>query len=323
MKLVLGIIGGIFGLIILAVGGTYFWASRSASQSLARTITVHTVDFPIPFPLDSAEVARLRISTDSATVLARAQAIERGRHLVESRYACIECHGTNFGGGVMVDDPMLGQFLGPNITTGTGSRSAGYGPADWDRIVRHGVRSDGRPAAMPSEDFQRMTDQELADVVAYIRSQPAVNNEVPPATLGPLGKVLVAVGAFKLSADMIGSHDTPHEVLPPPPEVSPEFGRHLAAVCTGCHQPDLGGGKIVGGDPSWGPAANLTRHETGLSDWEYADFVRAMREGKRPDGTDIKPPMTLVFPYVQKMTEVELEALWTYIQSMPPVPSRS
>jgi mono/diheme cytochrome c family protein len=122
---------------------------------------------------------------------------------------------------------------------------------------------------------------------------------------------------------MIGSHDTPHEVLPPPPEVSPEFGRHLAAVCTGCHQPDLGGGKIVGGDPSWGPAANLTRHETGLSDWEYADFVRAMREGKRPDGTDIKPPMTLVFPYVQKMTEVELEALWTYIQSMPPVPSRS
>jgi hypothetical protein len=48
-----------------------------------------------------------------------------------------------------------------------------------------------------------------------------------------------------------------------------------------------------------------------------------MREGKRPDGTEIKPPMTLVLPYVQNMTEVELEALWMYLRSVTPVPARS
>ena len=41
-----------------------------------------------------------------------------------------------------------------------------YEPADWDRIVRHGLLSDGRPAAMPSEDFQMMSDQELSDIIA-------------------------------------------------------------------------------------------------------------------------------------------------------------
>ena len=37
----------------------------------------------------------------------------------------------------------LGRFLGPNLTTGQGSRTLDYEPADWDRIVRHGVLPDG------------------------------------------------------------------------------------------------------------------------------------------------------------------------------------
>jgi mono/diheme cytochrome c family protein len=214
-------------------------------------------------------------------------------------------------------------LLGPNITAGTGGRTATFVAADWDRIVRHGVRQDGRPAAMPSEDFQRMTDQELSDVVTYIRSRPTVDSTVPPPTFGPLGKMLVATGAFKLSADVIGVHDAAHAVLPPETEATADFGRHLAGVCMGCHQADLGGGKIVGGDPSWGPAANLTPHETGLGSWTFEDFARAMREGTRPDGAPIKAPMTMVLPYVQKMTEVELQALWMYLQSVAPVAARS
>ena len=99
--------------------------------------------------------------------------MERGRHLVTARYGCAECHGANFGGGVMVDAFPLGSLLGPNITTGQGSRTLQYSPADWDRIVRHGVLPDGRPAVMPSIDFVQMSDQELSDIIAYIRSFPA------------------------------------------------------------------------------------------------------------------------------------------------------
>jgi len=323
VKLILKILATLVGLVVAVGLGTYLWASWASGKVLSRTFTVHTVDFPVPFPLDTGEVARLRIDGDSAQRLALAQAIERGKHLVESRYVCIECHGADFSGGTMMDVPIIGRMLGPNITTGAGSRSVTYTTNDWDRIVRHGVRLDGTPAAMPSEDFQRMSDQELSDIVAYVRSRPAVDNEVPPISLGPLGKFLMATRQFKLSADMIESHDTPHTVMPPAATVSVEFGRHLAGVCTGCHMADLAGGKMVGGDPSWVPAANLTPHETGqVTTWTLDDFKVALREGKRPDGTALRMPMSLVVPYGKQMTDLELEALWTYIRSVPPVPSR-
>jgi mono/diheme cytochrome c family protein len=223
----------------------------------------------------------------------------------------------------MMDFPPIARLLGPNLTKGQGSRVAGFGPAHWDRIVRHGIRMDGTPATMPSEDFRNMTDQELSDIVAYIQAQPPVDNTVPPVTLGPIGKYLVASGKFVLSADLMESHDQPHSALPPKPAPTVEFGRHLASVCTGCHRQDLAGGPIAAGDPSWAPARNLTPHATGLAGWTYSQFVTAMREGKRPDGAALLSPMSLMMPYAQKMTDVELEALWAFLQSVPAVPSRN
>ena len=67
----------------------------------------------------------------------------------------------------MVDAFPLGTLLGPTITSGAGSVTPDYTPADWDRIVRHGVRQDGTASTMPAQDFQRMSDRELSDIVAY------------------------------------------------------------------------------------------------------------------------------------------------------------
>ena len=78
--------------------------------------------------------------TDNPERLTRA--IERGRHLVMSRYVCVECHGQNFGGGTMIDAFPIGTLLGPNITTGRGGRTANYKATDWDHIVRHGILPD-------------------------------------------------------------------------------------------------------------------------------------------------------------------------------------
>jgi cytochrome c553 len=119
----------------------------------------------------------------------------------------------------------------------------------------------------------------------------------------------------------MASHDESHAALPPLPEVSLEFGRHVAGVCAGCHGPDFSGGPIAGGDPSWAPARNLTPHQEGLAAWSYADFETALREGKRPDGSALVEPMTFVIPYAANMTDVEMQALWTYIQSLPPTPT--
>jgi mono/diheme cytochrome c family protein len=325
MKLVLKVLkvfGGLLIILVLAVAAIYVWASAKTSSLLDRTIETHTVDSAIPAPLSEAERTELGLTEEDARGVALQRAVARGEHLIEARYGCIDCHGGDLSGGVMMDAMPVARLFGPNLTTGQGSRTTGYGPADWDRIVRHGVRADGRPATMPSGDFQRMSDQELSDIVSYVRSLPAVDNTMPPVVLGRLGKVLVATGQLPFSADLIESHRAEHPAVPPAAEVSVEFGEHLAGVCTGCHGPNLAGGPIAGGDPSWPPARNLTPHEQGLGPWSYEQFVTAMREARRPDGSQLREPMAAMVPAARRMTEVELEALWIYLRSLAPLPNR-
>jgi mono/diheme cytochrome c family protein len=321
IKKALRIAAGLLVVLLVIGAGAYMWASGKSSALLSRTIETHVVDFPIPFPLTPEERAALAPGEDPEAV-AMQHAIDRGRHLIESRYVCAECHGSDLGGGVMIDDPMIGHAFGPNLTLGTGSKTLAYQPSDWDRAVRHGVKPGGAPSVMPAEDFQLVSDQELSDVVAYIRSLPPVDAEIAPVRLGPLGKVLMALGQLPLSADVIPSHQSAHPTLPPPPEASVEFGSHLAGVCQGCHQADLAGGPIPGGDPSWPPARNLTPSVDGLAGWSYDDFRRVLLEGRRPDGTAIRVPMVNILPYAANMTDVEMQALWAYLRSVPPVASR-
>jgi mono/diheme cytochrome c family protein len=209
------------------------------------------------------------------------------------------------------------NILGPNLTTGTGSRTVNYTAADWDRMVRHGVKPTGAGSPMPARDYFLMSDRELSDVVSYIRSLPPVNKEVPAVALGPVGKMLVATGQLPLSADMHPTaHVITHAVLPPATAPDATFGKHLAQTCSGCHGALFAGGPIIGGPPSWPPAANLT--PTGLAGWTFEDFQRVMREAKSKDGRALREPMSLMTKYGQSMTEVELQALWSYLQSLPP-----
>lgn len=319
MKLALKILGIVLVVLVLVGAGALGWASVAASSKLSRDVPVHAVDFPVPFPLTVEEMAELEVEADTDGSLALARALERGRHLVEARYGCKDCHGADFGGGVMVDAFPIGTFLGPNITSGAGSATVEYTAADWDRIVRHGVKPDGTPSAMPSQDFARMSDQELSDIVTFINSLPPVDHTVEvPVSLGPVGRILVATGSLPLASDLIGVHDQDHLSTPPPAARTVEFGGHLASTCAGCHGPTYAGGPIPGGDPSWPPAANLTPHADGLAGWSYDDFVTALRDATRPDGTPVQPPMTFVSPLAAAMTDVELEALWLYLQSLPP-----
>jgi mono/diheme cytochrome c family protein len=319
IKKLLKIVGVLFTLLVLAGAGIYAWATIVTNRLQAQTFETHLVDFPIPFPIDPAEVSAMGLTEDAARLLAQKRAVERGQHLVTARYTCTSCHGANFGGGVMVDAFPIGSLLAPNLTLGTGSRTADFKPQDWDRIVRHAVLRDGHPAVMPSDDFQHVSDQELSDIISYIRSLPPVDNTVPRSTFGPLGKVLVATGKIRFSASLITSHTAPHPVRPPDEAVSAEFGKHLASVCVGCHGPDFSGGPIAGGDPSWPPARNLTPDVTGLKSWTYDQFVTALARSQRPDGSALRAPMTLMASYGQSMKDVERQALWAYLQSLPPI----
>lgn len=318
MKKILRILSILVGAIVLAGVGTFTWASLRVSSLRSEIVETHAADFPIPFPLSAEERAALPAGADPVEV-AHERAIERGAHLMTARYGCTECHGADLAGGVLLEDPLIGTILGPNITTGSGSKTLDYDATDWDRAVRHGVRADGTRSTMPSVDFMLMSDQELSDIISFIRTYPPVDAQVADVRLGPLGIFLAATGPLSFSADVIESHQTAHPALPPNSAISIEFGRHLAGVCVGCHGQNLAGGPIRGGDPSWPPAGNLTPHVDGLAGWTLADFRRVLLEATRPDGTSIQVPMDGMVGFGQNMTEVELEALWMYLRSLPPV----
>jgi mono/diheme cytochrome c family protein len=346
----LKIAGGIVVTAALAAGGFYGWAVSTTTSKMATTFETHRADFPIPFPLTEAELTELRTErlaamslpaandpnapvTDAAEppidplagvdldALARERAVARGKHLVESLYPCTECHGADFGGGTMVDDPAVGKMLGANLTTGKGSKTLTYTAADWDRIVRHGVKPDNTGSPMPAKDFFAMSDRELSDIVSYIRSLPPVDKEVEPVSFGPVLNVLVATGQVPLSAQEHPGHDKAHVGEPPPAAADATYGGHITQVCTGCHRADFTGGPVAGGPPDWPPAANLT--PAGLKGWTYEDFDRAMLEGKKKDGTPLKAPMDGMAKFAKNMTETERQAMWAYLQTLPPVETQA
>ena len=300
------------GGLLVTIGGAV-WVRATAHARLERTYGTHSIDVPVPYP--GAGDPRATAEGD-----AMARAIARGRHLVRSRYGCTECHGDDFGGGTMIDDPAMGTILGPNLTGGRGSRTRGYTMRAWDRIVRHGVKPDGTPAVMPSEDFARMSDEELSDIVAFIRSLPPVDREVPPPSFGPVGLLLVATGKLPLSAETLAAR-AEHPARPPRPEPTATFGDHLAQPCRGCHRADMRGGPIAAGPLDWPPAANLTPHADGLAGWSYDEFARVMRTGVRPSGRKVRPPMAAVVSFTSKLSDVELRALWAYLSSLAPAPT--
>ncbi len=328
MKKALRILGwslaAIIGVAILAYGIAW-WVAKSRYD---RTWVAHEADFPVPFALADAELAALREERIAAgapaddplagvdvQALAMDRATSRGKHLVDSRVSCNVCHGRDFGGGAVIDVPIVGRWIAPNLTAGEGSVTQGYTASDWDHAVRHGLRRDGRTSSMPAIDFVNLSDRELSDVVAYIQSQPPVDRDLGPVKFGPVFTFLVATDAGAFSASGI-DHAKTHAVEPPESAPTPEYGEHLVQVCRGCHGERLSGGKLKG-DPNMPIVANLTPHETGLKDWTEADFIRAMREGKRKDGTAISEFMP--WKAYAQMGDAELRAIYAYLRTVPAV----
>ena len=97
-----------------------------------------------------------------------------------------------------------------------------------------------------------------------------------------------------------------------------------AAGCAGCHTSVEPKGKLLAGgrrlDTPFGAfyPPNITPDpEFGIGKWTNADFVRAMREGKGPDGTIFFPAFP--YPSYTGMADADLRDLWAYLKSVPPV----
>lgn len=296
MNKLVKIVGGSLAVLAVAAG-----AAAGAAVFLFEHKRERVVDVEVK-PVDL-------VSTD----------LQRGEYLFVTR-ACTECHGKDGGGHTMVDDPNSGLLMrAPNITRG-GSAAASYSDADWLRLLRHGVKPSGRPALiMPSEDYAQMADEDVAALVSYIRSLPAAPEQAAAFRLPLIMKALYAFGLFKDSAEKI---DHSRSALTRVPEDIHEKGEYVANVCAGCHGAGLAGGKIPGAPPDWPVAANLTTAPDGaMARYSTLDaFREMMRTGKRTDGSSIA---IMPFENFKAMNDTELDALFTFLKTLPPKASGS
>ena len=244
-----------------------------------------------------------------------AQTIERGRYLYASR-SCSYCHGAQGTGREFVNDGKGTRIVGPNITpAGVVAR---YPPEDWNSVIRHGVKPNGRPVlVMPSEDYNRFTNDDMAALVAYITTLPPVAGQAAVVDLPLPVRALYGFGLIKDAAAKID-----HALPPPQPVaegVTVAHGAYVANMCIGCHGAKLAGGKIPGGPPDWPAAANLTPGAGSVMPlYPDADsMIRMFRTGKRPDGAPVK---VMPFESLREMSETDLRALHLYLKGLAPLP---
>lgn len=288
------ILAGIIALMILALAGAYGLGSRK----LGKHFTV-------------AEAAPV-IPSDSAS-------IERGHHFVTAISKCVMCHGDNLSGQLFGDDAVMGTLWSANLTKGKGARGAILTDAQIVNAIRHGVSADGRSLLiMPSKIYNRLSDEDVADIVAYIRSVPPVDSARPATKPGPLLHILVGTVAGAMQSATGVDHNARRPAAPAPGPTA-EYGSYLvvAAGCKFCHGPGLSGGPLQEGPPGSLPAANITPE--GLKAYDEAKFFRALREGIRPSGVPINPEF-MPWKLTKLMTDDEIRAVWKYLQTVPPKP---
>lgn len=284
--------GAIVAVVLLLILGVYGFSARDFNRTYALDVT----------PL------RMTVAESSVDV---------GAHIARVR-GCVDCHGEDGSGREFINDPAVGVLWASNLTSGEGG-IAGYGEADWDRAVRHGVNLEGKPLIfMPSQEFWSLSDEDLAALIAYYRSLPSVDAVRPGPRVGPLGRALHLAGQLPLVSARLVDHLAERPEAPPV-GASAEYGAYLATGCTGCHGEGFSGGRIPGGDPGWPPASNLTPDPgTGIGSWSLADLSTALREGVRPDGSMLDPAMPIAA--TRHLTDTELEALYAFLMSLDPVP---
>ncbi len=269
--------------------------------------------------------------------------VARGDYLVNSVMFCGACHtprvdGTWLGGeradaylsgGSLFDDPEMGVRLStPNITQ---DRETGIGAWTDDQIMRalrDGIHREKDRLLLPPMPFymyDTLSDDDVRAVVAYLRTVPPVKN--------PVARVAELPFIFRVAVKFGAVHHKPvNDVKSPPTTDRTAYGHYLARIgaCTDCHSmtkmgPDeednlLGGSKVGLGERAYGKvwARNLTPDaETGLGKYSADQIKQALRSGKRLDGKPMSPPMSMLIPHLSTWTDQDLDALITFIKSVP------
>jgi mono/diheme cytochrome c family protein len=259
--------------------------------------------------------------------------MERGRYLVEGVAGCFTCHSeldwksegapplsSKKGAGLVWTLEGMPWLVAPNITPDTETGAGAWSDDQVARAIREGIGHDGRALfpLMPYTLYQKMSDEDLAAIVVYLRSVAPVRNALPQTQI-----------PFPLSR-LIQNAPQPIASTIEPPDMSDKVkrGEYLStlAACIDCHTPkdrgqplagmDFAGGFILSEPDKKVASANITPDATGISYYDEALFVEMMRTG-HVKARRLSPVMPWIIYH--NMTDEDLKAIFAYLRTLPGV----
>jgi mono/diheme cytochrome c family protein len=233
--------------------------------------------------------------------------IARGQYLAQ--VVCIGCHSSNqqlplSGAHTNFADETglpLGSLYPANLTPG--GEVGTWTDADLFRALRYNIRPGQHTLLMPVQGVRALSDADAEAVIAFLRSQPAVQYTPPATQPSVLMAVFVGLGAVDVTPKL---DTTP--VIAPPKAATAEYGQYVVAImgCRDCHGNDLHGGK-----PPAPPAPDLVV----VKGWTQDQFVTALRTGVVPGGSQLSNDMP--WREFSRLEDVELQAAHAYLRSLP------
>jgi mono/diheme cytochrome c family protein len=258
---------------------------------------------------------------------------ERGR-LIFAAGDCASCHASpgqpdrlRLGGGLALASPF-GTFRVPNISSDQADGIGAWTTTDLGNALLSGVSPAGKHyyPAFPYTSYTRMEPGDVQDLMAYLRTLPAVSGRQPPHELPLLFKIRRALGFWKLLFFERGP------VAPDPSrDEAWNRGRYLAeglGHCAECHSTRNYFGAIKpktryagAPDPEGvGFIPNVTPARIGH--WSAADIAGMLSNGTTPDHGRVGSSMSDVVTNTAMLPESDRLALAAYIKTLPALPTQ-
>ena len=262
--------------------------------------------------------------------------LARGEYLANYVSPCVGCHSEiDWTGGFVLKagfegsgrswaDEGIPWLSAPNITPDPETGAGTWTDDMIARAVREGIGHDGRALfpLMPYHQFKYMSDEDLASIVVYLRSMPAVRKQNPPTAIPfPVNRFINAVP------------EPITETVPDPDRSNAvAYGDYLVRIgaCRDCHTPmdaqgqAIPGMEFAGGFPLINPngtvaSANITQDASGIPYYTEELFIEMMRTGMvRSRKINNYMPWQM---YGQQ-TDEDLKAMFAYIRTLPAVAHR-
>jgi mono/diheme cytochrome c family protein len=258
----------------------------------------------------------------------------RGK-LIFDAGGCASCHMTKgqedrlqLGGGRALNSPF-GVFVAPNISSHPRDGIGQWSARDLVNAMKRGVSPRGEHyyPAFPYTTYARARIGDIADLMAYLRSLPAVEGRAPDHRLSFPFTLRRGLGLWK--ALYLDLQDLPR-IEGETPEMA--RGRYLSealAHCAECHSGrDLLGGirrdqRYAGGPDLEGDGfvPNISQHESALANWSLKDIDYLLARGALPDGDYVGGSMADVVTNMAELPAADRTAIAAYVKSLPALPT--